>query len=76
MFGKLTVNGSTEGVTFTDKTIQWGTTSAAWGSFKDYALATISLEKGTNTIEFTVITSCNVEAVIIESTIPVALNKQ
>lgn len=76
LFGGLTVNGSTDGVTFTDKTIQWGTTSAAWGSFKDYALATITLEKGTNTIEFTVITSCNVEAVIIESTIPVALNKQ
>lgn len=76
LFGSLTLNGSTEGVTYTNKTIQWGTTSAAWGDFKDYELATISLAKGTNTIEFTVITSCNVEAVIIESKVPVALNKQ
>ncbi len=76
LFGSLTVNGSTEGVTYTNKTIQWGTTSAAWGDFKDYALATISLAKGTNTIEFTVVTSCNVEAVIIDSMVPVVLNKQ
>lgn len=73
IFGSLTVNGSTEGITYTGDTIQWGTTSAAWGDFKDYALATISLNEGTNTIEFTVITSCNVEAVIIESIVPVSL---
>jgi hypothetical protein len=76
LFGSLTVNGSTEGVTYTNKTIQWGDTKAAWGDFKNYALATISLAKGTNTIEFTVITSCNVEAVIIDSMVPVVLNKQ
>ncbi len=73
IFGSLTVNNSTDGVTYTGDTIQWGTTSAAWGDFKDYALATISLTKGINTIEFTVITSCNVEAVIIESVVPVEL---
>ena len=73
IFGSLTLNGSTNGVTYTNDTIEWGTDKAAWGDFKDYALATLSLKKGTNTIEFTVITSCNVEAVIIESIIPVAL---
>lgn len=75
LFGSLTLNGSTEGVTYTGDTIEWGTDKAAWGDFKDYALATISLEEGYNTIEFTVITSCNVEAVIIESLIPVELAK-
>ena len=73
LFGSLTVNGSTDGITYTNDTIEWGTTKPAWGDFKDYALATISLEEGNNTIEFTVITSCNVEAVCIESVIPVYL---
>ena len=76
IFGSLTVNGSTDGVTYTGDTIEWGTTKDAWGDFKDYALATISLAEGTNTIEFTVITSCNVEAVIIESVVPVTLGSK
>ena len=76
IFGALTLNGSTDGVTYTGDSIEWGTTKEAWGDFKDYALATISLNEGTNTIEFTVITSCNVEAVIIESIIPVYLGEK
>lgn len=75
IFGSLTVNGSTDGVSYTNDTIKWGSTDDAWGEFKDYALATISLEEETNTIEFTVIISLNIEAVSIESVVPVTLVK-
>ena len=69
----LTLNGSTDGVVYTDETIEWGTTSAAWGDFKDYTVAKMSLHKGVNTIYFTVKTSCNIAGVTFESLVPVVL---
>ena len=69
----MTLNGSTDGVVYTDETIEWGTTSAAWGDFKDYAVATLYLKEGVNTVEFTVITSCNVEGIGFKSVVPVTL---
>ena len=73
LFGMLTLNGSTDGVVYTDEIIEWGTTSAAWGDFKDYAVATLYLKEGVNTVEFTVITSCNVEGIGFKSVVPVTL---
>ena len=73
----LKVNGSNTGVTYSTSSIKWSNNSPAnWYIFNECYIATIDLQAGENTITFEVInTSLNLDRVVIESSVPVALKK-